>query len=163
MSRKPRRLFASWREAQRTLAWRWPHFSPRELACKCGVHCQGEYVHDEDFLDGLERLRDVAGPLRISSGRRCALHNAAVGGAPLSQHKLAIAGDIALAGHDPIALARLAVAAGFTGLGFGRSFLHVDRRAKRAGFHYPGAKAAWIQRFGFDPAVRFKLTGNLDD
>jgi len=25
-------------------AWRWPHFSPRELACRCGGHfCAGDY------------------------------------------------------------------------------------------------------------------------
>lgn len=153
-------LLASWRDAPR--AWAWPHFSARELACKCGVHCQGEYLHDPAFLDGLETLRGWAGPLRINSGRRCALHNAEVGGAPLSQHKVAIAADIALAGHDPAQLSRLAVKAGFTGLGFGRTFLHVDRRARRAGFHYPGGRAAWARRFGFDPAAHFKMTGNLD-
>lgn len=155
--------YASWKHAPAGEAWRWPHFTAHELACKCGRWCDGSYFHQPDFLDHLEVLRHAAGaPLHVNSGHRCDLHNAHVGGAPLSQHK-AIAADIALAGHDPRRLAVLAAATGFTGLGFGRTFLHVDRRPARAGFHYPGGKSPWTRLFGFDPAVRFKLTGSLEE
>ena len=37
--------------------WRWPHFTPVELACKCHKHCKGEYFHDPRFLDALESVR----------------------------------------------------------------------------------------------------------
>lgn len=135
-------------------ARRWPHFSARELACRCRRHCDGEYWHDPVFLDRLEALRAaMAAPLTITSGRRCALHNAEVGGAPLSRHKRSIAADIALGGHDPAGLARAARAAGFTGIGFGRTFLHVDARARPARWHYPGGRAAWTARLGVDPAI----------
>lgn len=141
----------------RSASWdavRWPHFTARELACRCRRHCDGEYWHDPGFLDRLEALRAaMAAPLRLTSGRRCALHNADVGGAPLSRHKLAIAADIALAGHDPAQLARAARDAGFTGLGFGRTFLHVDARTRPARWHYPGGRAAWLRRLGVDPAT----------
>jgi zinc D-Ala-D-Ala carboxypeptidase len=167
-------LLDTWKNAPAGAAWRWAHFSARELACRCGGrHCAGEYYHDPSFLDALERLRGAFGILVVNSGRRCALHNAAVGGAPLSQHKVGIACDVALAGHDPVALARGAVAAGFKGLGFGRTFLHVDARVRPSGwrrvwrtpnaFHYPGAREAWTTRFGFDPALTFAATGALDD
>ena len=63
---------------------------------------------------------------------------------------------------DPVSLARAAVTAGFTGLGFGRTFLHIDRRARRTAFHYPGGKVAWTQRFGFDPVPAFKASGHLN-
>ena len=53
------------------------------------------------------------------------------------------------------------MAAGFTGIGFGRTFLHVDMRRKREAFHYPGGQAAWTQRFGFDPAARLDAGGKL--
>ncbi len=166
-------LYLSWRDAPGGDAWRWSHFTARELACRCGGrHCDGEYFHAPAFLDSLERLRRTTGALTVNSGRRCALHNAAVGGAALSQHKVGIACDIALAGHDPVVLARSAAASGFRGLGFGRSFLHLDarvrpdgwRRAWRVpnGFHYPGARAAWTARFGLDPALTFATTGGLD-
>jgi hypothetical protein len=163
-------LYASWKDAPTGSDWRWPHFTAHELACKCAKHCGGEYWHEPAFLDGLEALRAQMGPLRVNSGHRCALHNAAIGGAPLSQHK-AIAADISLSGHDPVDLAVGAVAVGFKGIGFGRTFLHVDARVRPPGwkrpwrvpnaFHYPGAKAAWIKLFGFDPAVKFVTTGSL--
>lgn len=124
--------------------WRWPHFSIGELACRCGGRfCDGEYWHDPVFLDGLEAVRAAIGrPLVITSGHRCAGWNGAVGGAPLSMHKQ-IAADIALAGHDRFALLGAAEAAGFTGLGLAKSFLHLDRRARPARWFYPGSKALW--------------------
>lgn len=147
-------------------AARWPNFTPQELACKCAGQfangCRGEYFHDPAFLDALQRLRDLVGrPLITNSGRRCGWRNARVGGALKSQHSEAIADDIALAGHDPVKLAQLAAVAGFTGIGFGATFLHVDMRARRTGFHYPNARDAWTERFGHDPAATFTATGKL--
>ncbi|HEX8569890.1 MAG TPA: D-Ala-D-Ala carboxypeptidase family metallohydrolase [Caulobacteraceae bacterium] len=127
--------------------WRWPHFAPRELACRCaGRFCAGEYFHDAAFLDALEQLRDAVGrPLTVASGRRCRLHNAAVGGAPLSMHARTLAADISVAGWDDEARRRLLVSAralGFAGVGYGRTFLHLDRRARPAEWDYArgGAK-----------------------
>ncbi len=129
--------------------WRWPHFSPGELACRCGGRfCGGEYFHDPLFLDALEGLRGAVGrPLKINSGRRCRRHNAAVGGAPLSRHALAIATDVSVAGWDDEGRRRLLVAARglpFGGFGFARSFLHLDRRPRRTEWDYStGGKARW--------------------
>ena len=139
-------LYSRRGEAIRALfgRWRWPHFSVAELACRCdGRFCSGEYWHAPDFLDALEAVRaEVGAPLVIVSGHRCRGWNAAVGGAPLSQHKT-IAADIALAGHDRFALLAAAERAGFTGFGLGRSFLHVDRRARPARWFYPGSETQW--------------------
>ena len=127
-----------------TSLWRWPHFSPRELACRCGGwFCEGAYWHDPDFLDALEALRACAGrALVINSGHRCAAWNAHVGGAAHSQHK-AIAVDIALTGHDRHALLAAARRLGFTGTGLGKTFLHLDRRPVPASWFYPGSKTSW--------------------
>ena len=124
--------------------WRWPHFRVGELACRCGGRfCGGEYWHDDAFLDGLEALRAAMGqPLVITSGHRCGQWNAAVGGAALSQHKQ-IAVDIAVAGHDRARLLSGARALGFTGLGLGRRFLHLDRRAVPAVWDYHGSAKQW--------------------
>ena len=126
--------------------WRWPHFSVREFSCRCGGRfCSGQYWHDAEFLDALQDMRARAGgPLVLTSGHRCAGWNAAVGGAPLSRHKQ-IAADIQIAGHSREALLDAAIGAGFTGLGLGRSFLHVDRRARPARWYYPGSERLWIQ------------------
>jgi hypothetical protein len=113
-------------------AQRWPHFGPRQIACPC---C-GEIFIWPEALDALERLYAAMGtPLGINSGHRCALHNARVGGAPLSQHKR-LAFDIALMGLDPARLVREARAAGFSGFGFGQTFLHLDTRARPAHWFY---------------------------
>lgn len=126
--------------------WRWPHFSARELSCRCGGRfCGGQYWHDAGFLDALEDMRARAGgPLVLTSGHRCAGWNASVGGAPLSRHKQ-IAADIRIAGHRRDRLLYAANGAGFTGLGLARSFLHVDRRARPARWYYPGSEKLWIQ------------------
>lgn len=127
-------------------ASRWPNFSARELACPC---C-GELCVVPRALDAIQALRRaMAAPLTINSGHRCALHNARVGGAPLSQHKT-LAFDVALAGHDPMALEKAARAAGFAGFGYGRTFLHLDMRPRAPWrtqpafwFYGPASIAKW--------------------
>ena len=140
-------LFLSVKDAEAALEgpWRWPHFSIAELACRCaGRFCAGEYYHDAEFLDGLEALRAAAGrALVINSGHRCDQWNAAVGGAALSWHKT-IAVDVSLVAHDRHDLARMAAAYGFTGQGFARTFLHLDRRARPASWYYKGARDLWL-------------------
>jgi hypothetical protein len=120
--------------------WTWPHFTPKELACPC---C-GEVCVRPDALDALERLRAALdAPLHVNSGHRCALHNARVGGAPLSQHKT-LAFDVSLFGHDPARLFEAARASGFRGFGFGQTFLHLDTRAHPAHWFYgQRSKAKW--------------------
>lgn len=139
-------LFKRWQDAP----WprdRWPNFSPVEVACRCahdGRYCAGELYWDPAFFDALQALRDDLGrSVRLNSAHRCDLRNAAVGGAPLSQHK-AMAADIDLDGHHPGRLYRAAVAAGFTSFGFYRTFLHVDQRPGRRWFSQ-GARELWTE------------------
>lgn len=132
-------IYASAQDAPWDAA-RWPHFTARELSCRC---C-GEICIWPDALDAIERLRAaVNAPLLIDSGHRCALHNARVGGAPLSLHKQ-LAFDVALRGHDPAKLAALARSSGFRGFGFGNTFLHLDTRGRSAHWFYgERSKAKW--------------------
>jgi zinc D-Ala-D-Ala carboxypeptidase len=127
-----------------THGWRWPHFSPRELSCKCnGKFCDGEYWHAPEFLDALEALRvGVGRPLIVNSGHRCDRWNAEIGGASHSMHKQ-IAVDIALEGLDRFGLLAAAEGLGFTGIGLGRNFLHLDRRATSARWYYKRSRALW--------------------
>lgn len=104
-------------------AWRWRYFTPREIASKG----DGSILIDEDALDRLEYARKLVGlPFVILSAYRDPLHNAKVGGAPLSMHKQGKAFDIRLAGHDKAQLLKACQRAGFTGFGFYSTFLHVD-------------------------------------
>lgn len=122
-------------------AWRWRNFAPDEpnLACPC---C-GEFFLEEPAMDRLQRARDLVGrPFRINSGHRCPIHNARVRGAPLSRHKVAIAFDINLAGHDPRQLYEACREAGFSTFGFYGTFLHTDTRPGRRWFTKAG-RARW--------------------
>lgn len=110
------------------------HFTRAELSCPR----TGEYYHDQEFLDRLELMRRLNGnrPLIINSGHRSPEHNAAVGGAPLSQHKK-MAVDISLHNQDRLVLRRAAIDAGFLGIGMANTFLHVDLRRPIGNVTFP--------------------------
>ncbi|RKQ71326.1 peptidase M15-like protein [Litorimonas taeanensis] len=117
----------------------WPNFTREELACR---HC-GEIYFWPDFMDGLQSLRDAIGrPLNILSGHRCSLHNAYIGGAPLSEH-LRLAVDVDLNGHNRFILAEQAKQAGFTGFGFYTTFIHLDMGRPRHWYGGEKARAIW--------------------
>jgi len=119
--------------------WRWPSFSPAEFACR---HC-GEMYDWPEFLDRIQTARSFVGrPFFILSGHRCSLHNARVGGAPLSQH-LKLAADISIHGHDRRALLLACQSAGFTGFGFYQNFLHIDMGPQRKWWSGEKAKKLW--------------------
>lgn len=132
----PGRLYSNFQDAP----WdnkRWPNFIAAEFACKCNKYCSGEYYHDEQFLDRLQFARKKFNmPIKINSGHRCSLHNAAVGGAPLSMHK-SIAVDISTRGFNDYYRSKLLRAcqeAGFKGFGFYSNWLHVDLGRARIWF-----------------------------
>ena len=69
------------------------YFKAHEFACRCG-HCPISIV-SEDLILRLDLLRGIIGePLRISSGYRCWVHNAEVGGKEYSRHLHGAAADI---------------------------------------------------------------------
>jgi hypothetical protein len=106
-------------------AWRWPNFSPAEIACR-GT---GKLLINEPALDKLQALRDRLGkPLIVRSAYRSPEHNSAVGGATRSKHLDGAAFDIAMANHDPVAFETAAREVGFLGFGFypRSGFIHVD-------------------------------------
>ena len=76
--------------------WRFPNFTRDEFACGCG--CGFDDI-DPLLVSTLQRLRDeVQRPVVVNSGCRCRSHNAAVKGAPQSQHMQGKAADIKIDG-----------------------------------------------------------------
>jgi len=113
-----------------------PHFKWSEFACKCGCGCT--YV-SQDAIDKLEELRVLLGaPIQINSACRCPIHNAKIGGAPMSQHRSTKASpstafDIAIGNHDKQDIISLAERVGFGGIGIKyNTFVHVDDRPNKA-------------------------------
>ena len=117
-------------------AWRWPSFSPAEIACR-GT---GAIKINTDAMDKLQSLRNRLGkPLIVRSAYRSPRHNRAVGGAKASKHTDGIAFDIAMSNHNPAAFTEAARAVGFLGFGtYPRSgFMHIDL----------GPARSWGERF----------------
>ncbi|MEN6534402.1 MAG: D-Ala-D-Ala carboxypeptidase family metallohydrolase [Bryobacteraceae bacterium] len=96
-----------------------PHFQYRELECR---HCGKQAMVAETMLK-LEKLRELLGghPIVITSGFRCDVHNAAVGGSMSSQHLFGRAVDIVCYKvdlHSDKAFHAM-LESGFTGIGRG--------------------------------------------
>ena len=73
--------FADWRDVPDKL-WRWPDFSPEEIACRG----DGKIQLNEPALDKLQVLRDqLSVPLIVHSAYRSPDYNRQVGGA---QHSM---------------------------------------------------------------------------
>jgi zinc D-Ala-D-Ala carboxypeptidase len=74
------------------------HFARDEFACQ-GEDCCGHSAPiDETLVSALQELRDIVGPLRITSGFRCNKHNSSVPGAVEgSAHTKGLAADVASA------------------------------------------------------------------
>jgi hypothetical protein len=117
-------FYDHWRKAPED-AWRWPNFSPAEIACR-GT---GQIKLHPEALDKLQALRDRLGkPLIVRSAYRSPEHNRKVGRATASKHMDGTAFDVAMANHDPVAFEAAAREVGFLGFGFypRSGFMHID-------------------------------------
>lgn len=76
------------------------HFKRSEFKCKCGKHCNGFPVEPKEKLVKVaDRVREHFGNrITVSSGVRCAQHNANVGGVANSRHKQGKAMDFCVSG-----------------------------------------------------------------
>ncbi len=108
---------------------KWEFFSEDELRCKgCG-----KALMDDGFMKQLVELRRAYGkPMVISSGYRDADYNRKIKGAPNSAHLYGKAVDVRVVGQDAYTLVKMALAAGFTGIGIKQHgpldhrFIHLD-------------------------------------
>lgn len=120
--------------------WRWPSFSPREIASKG----EGELLVDYDALDTLQRLRDLLGtPMIITSAYRSPAHNKRVDGAKQSKHMEGIAFDVRMDNYDPHEFEAAARTVGFKGFGYYQKsgFMHIDTGPERSwGKPWPRSK-----------------------
>ena len=122
-------MYQNWRDVPKD-KWRWPNFSPRELACK-GT---GRLLVDEVALDALQRLRDELGrPIIVVSAYRSPEHNRKVGGARNSYHVRGMAADIQVRGVSPEDVYTFCDEA-FPKGGVGKysTFTHIDCRGYKA-------------------------------
>lgn len=83
---------------------------------------------NKDFLNKLDLARQLAGiPFKINSGYRTKEHNEKVGGTEHSSHLKGLACDIsATRSRDRFLILSACIKAGFTRIGVGKTFIHVD-------------------------------------
>ena len=122
-----------------------------ELACK-GNGCCSTVLVDELLVEYIQKIRDHFGkPITITSGYRCATHNARVGGATGSRHNKGQAADIVVQGVAPKKVAQYAESIGIMGIGLYETnsdghFVHIDTRTSKS-FWY-GQAQAYRSTFG---------------
>ena len=103
------------------------NFTRSELQCPCCQKCEINPV----LLTRIQSLRDLLGPITITSGYRCLKQNKKVGSAKNSQHLKGNAVDIRIKKLDSIRRFKLiknVYMLGFTGIGIGKNNFHVDIR-----------------------------------
>ena len=117
-----------------------PNFSRSEMRCKCG-DCKRDDM-DAEFMRMLQELRNVCGPLPISSGLRCEIWNRKSGGYPKSAHLQGRGADIQIYGPKALKLMEESRKIGFNGIGFSQKgdhkkrFIHLDTLEREAVWSY---------------------------
>jgi zinc D-Ala-D-Ala carboxypeptidase len=104
----------------------YPNFSAQEFDCS---HC-GQNEMNPEFMERLQKARDIFGPMRISSGYRCAKHPLEAKKARPGAHASGHAADVAVRGEEAHRLLKIALEVGFTGIGVQQKgegrFIHLD-------------------------------------
>ena len=105
----------------------WKYFSyegDKMLACPC---C-GEKGMSPVFMNAMDQLREEAGfPFIITSGYRCPSYNARISTTgDDGPHVLGRAVDVKVNSRNRFLLVRAAIFMGFTRIGIGPSFVHID-------------------------------------
>ena len=113
-----------------------PNFKISEFHCK-GSNCGcTETLHDTQLSAYLQQIREHFGrPVYITSGYRCPVHNAAIGGSVTSQHTLGQAADFYIQDFDAEQIAAYCQHIGILGIGcYDKShgnYVHIDTRSRK--------------------------------
>jgi uncharacterized protein YcbK (DUF882 family) len=100
-----------------------PNFSASEMACK---HC-GQVHMRQAFMDKLQALRYVVGPLAVNSGYRCPHHPDEAEKKNPGAHAQGRAVDLApSSGKQRFLMLTKADRFGFVGIGTEAGFIHLD-------------------------------------
>lgn len=109
-----------------------PLFQPEEFACRCGC---GLNDMDPAFMHRLYLARKAADiPFVITSGCRCAGHNAMIGGAPTSDHLVGCGADIGCrSSHERFRIVDALIRNGIDRIGIARNFVHAGYNPGNSG------------------------------
>lgn len=119
--------------------WDTKYFSEDEMRCKCG--CE-QALMDYEFMKKLTFLRECYDkPMIVSSGYRCAQHPVEAKKVNPGSHSTGKAVDIAVSGDAAYTLLKMALQAGFMGIGVQQKgsgrFIHLDMGSAVDGLSRP--------------------------
>ena len=146
----------------------WPHFSHRELQCKCGC---GKQDMCPRFMEQLERIRLICGfPFYVTSAYRCETHDKDVGRSAYpgqGPHTKGRAIDIKVYGLRAFRLVQEVMASRqFHGIGIYQgyadgvgNFIHIDNLGP-AEYHRP---AIWTPQHGGTRVTSIELNTEYID
>lgn len=138
------------------------YINSTEMDCH-GSGCCSQTLINEKLVEYLTKIREHFGaPITITSGYRCARHNANVGGATGSRHSKGDAADIVVSGVTPREVAKYAESIGIMGIGLYETssdghFVHIDTREQKS-FWY-GQAQAYRSTFGGSTTTSNTTTG----
>ena len=130
------------------------HITENEYKCKCCSNYPPDFDIDdipvpyEILFDSFKAIREAWDkPIRITSGYRCPMHNAMVGGKVLSVHMFGLALDLDCKDIDEVYDLDELIEDTAPDLRRGRytewgSFIHIDCGY----FIYPSASTAWVEK-----------------
>ena len=109
----------------------WENFKPEEFECQ---HCQELKIH-AGLMNLIQKARGELGPLSITSGYRCGVHNAQVSKTGIEgPHTTGKAVDISVRDSQHRKQIITYFAPIVTGLGIAKSFIHIDLLSEEDGF-----------------------------
>ena len=140
------------------------NFALREFKCRDGTDVPEDLMDNVKLLaKNLQVLRDyIDKPIRIISGYRTKRYNTRIGGARRSQHMLAKAGDLKVAGMKPRELKAVIeqlIKEGKMmkgGVGLYKTFVHYDVRGRNARWRTV-TKSRVTQAIGFNVTKALKV------
>ena len=130
------------------------NFRAGEFRCKCGK-CKKALI-DDVLVAQLQAIRDHFGAsVNITSGYRCAAHNAAVGGNSQSSHMQGMAADIVVSGVKSQAVARFAESMGIVRVGLYDDFVHIGSGSTKR--FWVGHQGKNVQTHGGEAAFSLSM------
>lgn len=122
------------------------NFNSNEFDCKGNGCCYSTHI-DPKLVEYLQQIRTHFNrPIFITSGYRCATHNAKVNGSSGSKHKQGMACDFRVDGVSPAEVCKYAESIGIKGIGIYDNFVHIDTRDYKS--FWKGHNQVYVSTFG---------------
>ena len=119
------------------------NFNPEfdyKLLCTCGhADCDKRSVSQE-HLNRMQRVRDIVGPLSVTSGGRCPKHPSEIHRSTPADHQKGEGGDVAVNGSTRGNVVDAGIKAGCNAIGIAKTFVHLGYRADLP----PGHITMWV-------------------